>query len=176
MNSVSKLDIEYWYFVWDLEIGVNWSKFDSKKVKFNTKNMTINYWAVLVCGVASMILGMLWYGFIFGKAWMKVIGVDPKDKKHMEEMGKGTGVLYLISFILALLQAYVLAHFIAAWQGESPIVTALWLWGGFAVPLLAGASMWNNEPASKAWSRFFIQTGYQLVLFVSFGLILGYWT
>ena len=137
--------------------------------------MEINYWAVLVCGIASMILGMVWYGALFGKKWMEIIGVDPNNKEVQKDMGKGTGFLYLISFLLALFQAYVLAHFIASWQDGSGIETSLWVWAAFIIPTLAGASMWNNERAGKAWSRFLIQSGYQLVLFIVFGLILNYW-
>lgn len=137
--------------------------------------MEINYWAVLVCGVVSMILGMLWYGAIFGKKWMEIIGVDANNKESQKEMGKGTGFLYLISFVLALFQAYVLANYIAGWQEASGVENSLWIWAAFVIPTLAGASMWNNEPAGRAWSRFLIQGGYQLVLFVTFGLILGYW-
>ncbi len=134
--------------------------------------MEINYWAVLTCGVASMVLGSLWYGPLFGLKWMKIIGADPNKK----EMPKGAGILYLTSFLLALFQAYVLAHYIAGWKEASGVENALWIWAAFVIPTLAGASMWNNEPAGRAWSRFLIQGGYQLVLFIVFGLILGYWT
>ncbi len=30
----------------------------------------INLLAVVVCAIASMVLGMLWYGPLFGKKWM----------------------------------------------------------------------------------------------------------
>lgn len=134
--------------------------------------MDINLWAVLVCGIASMILGSIWYGPLFGKTWMKIIGAEGKSK---EQMQKGMGLLYLTSFLLVLLEAYVLAHFILAWQDASGVTTALWLWAGLIIPTVAGASMWNNDSKSIAWSRFLVQGGYQLVLFIVFGLILGYW-
>ena len=43
------------------------------------------------------------------------------------------------------------------------------------MPTVAGAAMWNNDSAKISWARFMIQAGYQLVLFVMFGLILGAW-
>ena len=137
--------------------------------------MDINLWAVLGCGIASMILGFIWYGPLFGRTWMKIIGVNPNDKEAQKEMGKGMGLLYLTSFLLALFEAYVMAHFILAWQDAPGVITALWLWAGLIIPTVAGACMWNNDSKNIAWSRFLVQGGYQLVLFVIFGLILGYW-
>jgi len=34
----------------------------------------INGWAVLVCGVVAMALGFVWYGPLFGKKWLELIG------------------------------------------------------------------------------------------------------
>ena len=137
--------------------------------------MEINYWAVLACALASMILGSLWYGPLFGKKWMELNGVDPKDKAHLEKMRKSAGPLYLIQFLLTLFSVYVLAHFIAAWKDASGVTTAMWIWIGFVIPTLAAAIMWTSESTKGKWTRFFIQSGYQLLLFVVFGLILGYW-
>ena len=39
------------------------------------ESMGINYWAVLVAGVAYMVLGAIWYTpALFGNAWLKAIG------------------------------------------------------------------------------------------------------
>lgn len=126
----------------------------------------INYWAVLVCGVVSMVVGSVWYGPLFGKKWKEIIGVSEKPT--------GMGKLYFTQFVLSLVQVYVLAHFVSAWDGKG-VVTALWIWLGFLMPMAAGASMWNNDSSKIAWSRFLIQAGYNLVLFVIFGLILSAW-
>ncbi len=43
----------------------------------------INYWAVLVAAVVSMVIGALWYSpVLFGKLWMKYSGLS--DKKLAE--------------------------------------------------------------------------------------------
>jgi hypothetical protein len=70
---------------------------------------------------------------------------------------------------------YVLAFYIAGWTDASGVENALWIWAAFVIPTVAGAAMWNNDSAKISWARFLIQGGYQLVLFVMFGLILGYW-
>lgn len=39
---------------------------------------SINYLAVLIAAVASMIIGFLGYGPLFGKAWMRLMNFDKK--------------------------------------------------------------------------------------------------
>lgn len=135
----------------------------------------INYWAILVCGIASMILGMLWYGPLFGKMWMKVVGATDMDKERRKEMQKRAGPLYIVTFLLALFQTYVLAYYIAGWKEASGLENSLWIWAAFIIPTVASGAMWNNDSAKISWARFLIQAGYYLVLFIVFGLILGIW-
>jgi hypothetical protein len=137
--------------------------------------MEINYLAVLACGIVSMIIGFVWYGPLFGKLWIKVIGATEMDLAARKEMQKKAMPLYGISFVLALFQAYVLAHYIQGWAEASGLENALWIWAAFIVPTVAGASMWNNDSRKIAWTRFWLQAGYYLVLFVVFALILSYW-
>lgn len=137
--------------------------------------MEINYWAVLVCGVLAMALGFVWYGPLFGKKWMEVIGATEMDLERRKEMQKRAGKLYLIQFILVLFQVWVLAFYIKGWQEASGLQNALWIWVAFIMPTIATSAMWNNDSAKISWTRFLIQAGYQLVLFILFGLILGGW-
>ena len=137
--------------------------------------MIINYWAVLVCAVLAMALGFLWYGPLFGKKWMNIVGVGPADLAARQKMQQNVWKLYVAQFLLVLFQVWVLAYYIVGWQEASGLVNALWIWAAFIMPTVAGAAMWNNDSAKISWARFMIQAGYQLVLFVMFGLILGAW-
>lgn len=137
--------------------------------------MTINYLAVLVCGVLAMVLGFVWYGPLFGKKWLQVIGATELDLQKRKEMQKRAMPLYAVTFVLALFQAYVLAHYIQGWQDASGVENAIWIWAAFIMPTVAGASMWNNDSATVSWTRFLLQAGYNLVLFSVFGLVLGMW-
>ncbi len=138
-------------------------------------DITINYYAVLACGVAAMILGFVWYGPLFGKKWMHVIGATSLDEAKRKEMQKRAGPLYVVTFILALFQAWVLAYYIKGWTDASGVENALWIWAAFLIPTVAAGAMWNNDSSKVSWARFLIQAGYYLVLFVIFGLILGNW-
>lgn len=138
--------------------------------------MTINYWAVLVCSVFAMFWGYVWYGPIFKKKWLEVIKANEADLAARSTMEKGIWKLYITQFLLAFFQIWVLAYYIAGWTEASGVVNALWIWAAFVMPTIAGTAMWNNDSTKIAWTRFLIQSGYQLICFVVFGLILGFWT
>lgn len=137
--------------------------------------MEINYLAILVCGVLAMVLGALWYGPMFGKKWMEIVGVTDMSMEARKEMQKGAWKLYLTNFVLVVFQVWVLAYYIAGWAEASPLTNSLWIWAGFVMPTIAATAMWNNDSAKISWSRFLIQSGYQLVMFVIFSFVLGYW-
>lgn len=137
--------------------------------------VTINYWAVATGAILSMILGAVWYGPLFGKKWMEIVGVNPQDEEARKKMQKSAGPLYGVQFILTLFQVLVLAHLVADIQTVGGLSRSLWIWAAFIIPTMAGAVMWTNEPGKLKWSRFLIQGGYQLVLFTIFGLLLQFW-
>jgi hypothetical protein len=134
----------------------------------------INIWAVLVCGVLAMVFGMIWYGPLFGKTWMRIVGATAMDEAKRKEMQKKAGPLYLVQFLLVLFQVYVLAR-IAGPTGAIGVRSALWVWAAFIMPTVAGSSMWNNDTRNIAWARFLTQAGYQLLCMIAFGFILGSW-
>ncbi len=138
-------------------------------------DIAINYWAVVACGVVSMVVGGIWYGPLFGKKWMEICEVDVSDIEARKKMQKEAMPLYAVQFLLVLFQVYVLAHFIAAWEDNAPVSTALWIAAAFVIPTIASASMWTNEASKIKWARFLIQAGYNLVMFVIFAMILTAW-
>lgn len=63
--------------------------------------------AVLVSVIVSMIVGSIWYGPVFGKKWMKLVGVTKEDmEKGKKEMQKTYGMMFagslVTSFVLAV--------------------------------------------------------------------------
>jgi hypothetical protein len=135
----------------------------------------VNYLAILVASVLAMAVGAVWYGPLFGKRWLEVIGASELDIEERKKMQKSAGPLYLVQFVLTLFQVLVLAHLIADTQIASGLERALWIWAAFVIPTLAAAAMWNNDSARISWARFLIQGGYQLVIFTIFGTILMLW-
>jgi len=139
------------------------------------ETIAVNYWAVAVGAVLSMVIGAIWYGPLFGKKWAEILGADMSDPETKKKMQKTAGPLYLAQFIMTLFQVLVLAHLIADTKLAGGLERSLWIWAAFVIPTLAGAVMWTNESGKLKRSRFFIQGGYQLILFVVFGLLLQYW-
>ncbi len=137
--------------------------------------LIINYWAILAIMAASVILGFLWYGPLFGKKWMALTGISmPEGKPQMSEMLKPV----IISLIGTLFMAYVLTHSLAfgnAYLGMSGIsaglMAAFWNWLGFIVPVNLNFVAWEGKP----WGLFFIHSGYWLVLLAIAGVILSVW-
>ncbi len=135
----------------------------------------INYAAVAVCGVLAMALGFVWYGPLFGKLWLRVTGADTLDLARREEMKKKAMPLYFAQLALVLVQIYVLVHYIQGWQEASGLENSLWIWLAFVMPTVAASAMWTADSAKVKWTKFVLQAGYHLVLFVSFGIILAAW-
>ncbi len=139
--------------------------------------MEINYLAVLVCGVVAMVVGFLWYGPLFGKAYMRVMGADMMTPEQKAAMRKGMGAMYFVQFILSLITAGVLSVHIANWSDASAtaIGIAVCTWFGFIMTTEAGSALWSGKPKKMAWQMFWISTGGHLVTFIIFGIILGMW-
>jgi len=135
----------------------------------------VNYWAVFTGAILSMVLGAIWYGPLFRKKWMEIVGVDSADLEARKKMQKSAGPLYGVQFLLTLFQVAVLAYLVADSQRHGGLERVLWVWAAFVIPTLAGAVMWTNETGKLKWARFLIQGGYQLVIFVVFGLLLQFW-
>lgn len=136
----------------------------------------VNYLAILLCGVASMVLGSFWYSrSLFGNTYMKAVGgAENISPEKMAEIQKKMWQLYLSQFILALFQAFVLWFYIVPVVGiMSPLSSAIWIWAGFVMPTLAQSWMWSNRPRRLAWKGFFITAGYNIVLFAVFSVIIG---
>lgn len=132
-----------------------------------------------------MVLGMIWYGpLLFGKTWMKIIGVDPATMppEKIKEMQKKAMLLYGLQFGITIISLYIFTYYTVLWQtmmGEmgawSGIQNALWIWLGFIMPIQAGNAMWSGKPKNLAWIMFFTTAGYQLAAFIIFGAIIGGW-
>ena len=135
----------------------------------------ITLWGVLAASVASMVIGFLWYSpLLFARPWMGLMGYDPDDKAKLAEMQKGAGKLYGISFIATVVSAVVLAKIIDL----TSVVTILYgmkvgfgIWLGFVATVQLTGALFTKQPIKL----FLINTGYQLVCYLTMGAILAKW-
>jgi hypothetical protein len=134
-------------------------------------NFVINYWAILLAGVANMVIGFLWYGPILGKTWATEMGWGKMTPEQVNEMKKKANLLYPQAFIGALLTAYVFTHVLQAFGSasiSSALFGALMMWLGFIVPLKYGDKLWGG----KSFKLFFIDTVYHLIALGVMAIIL----
>jgi hypothetical protein len=133
----------------------------------------VNYIALLVASIASMVVGYVWYGPLFGKEWTKLMGWSSKD---VEEAKKGAAKSYAGMYVLSLITAYVLSLFLS-YAGALTITDALmvgfWAWLGFTATVIAGGVLFERRPMKF----FLLNAGFQLAnilvmaaVLVSFGL------
>lgn len=137
-----------------------------------TMGIPINWLAVLVAAVISMITGYLWYGPLFGNAWMKETGVSRKD------MEKNMGMKYGIMFVGAIIMAWVLDHaltFGISYLGfggvNGAFSGAFFNWLGFVLPVTLGMKLMED----RSWKLWMIQNGYYLITLMLMSVVLVMW-
>ncbi len=126
-----------------------------------------NWWAVLVATILAFVLGGLWYGPLFGKAWLAAMG---KTEDEIEPSASP----FIISFFTALVTAITLAWLVHALSVQG--------WGsGALLGLVTGigfiATAMASDTAFCGWGLrlFIIQAGYRVVYSVVMGALLGGW-
>lgn len=68
----------------------------------------INHWAVMVCAIANLALGALWYSpLLFYKAWMKENKFTDEDIKKVKP-----AKTYSITLLISVIISYNLAFFL----------------------------------------------------------------
>lgn len=134
---------------------------------------SINWLAVIVCVLASMVVGSLWFNpKTFFPAWWQAIGKS--GSPGMSNMGMTWGLTILAAIVQAVAMAFMVNALGSAMPGGATLVsgalTGFMLWLGFVAP----SSLTNKLFAGqlKAWA---IEVGNHLVNFVVIGAILGAW-
>ena len=133
----------------------------------------VNFWAVLVSAVVSMIIGSIWYGPLFGKMFMDAMEMDKWTPKKRNDMKKRMVISYIGQFIASVVMFYMLAGLIVGFNHMSilgGIETALLVWIGFVVPLSFGNAIWGGKMAV-----FWLGIGNMLITLLAAGIILGAW-
>ena len=130
----------------------------------------INFLAILVAALSAFVIGWLWYGPLFGKQWMKLNGFTEEQLK--EGGGLSMPVIMLVNYVATALAAFAIAMFIGV---ESDM--SFGIFAGFMIALFwVGTSRLNDVLYErKPFGLFLINVGYNLVIYVIMGAILGVW-
>lgn len=131
----------------------------------------VNYIAVLGAAVAAYVVGALWYGPVFGRAWMKLSGIT---RESMKDMPLTPAVAMTLGFITTLLTSYVMAVFVTLLgpiNAQAALTLSFWIWIGFVMTTLAGGPLWEG----KSFKLFAFNSAHSLVALSVLSLILTFW-
>ena len=127
----------------------------------------LDWWAIIVASAAAFALGAVWYGPLFGKAWVAAIGKTEEEIKPSPEP-------FIVSAIAALVTCVVVA---ALMQGLG--MTGLGT--GIVFGLITGVGYIATSMASDTafcgwgWKLWSIQAGYRVAYSALMGGIIGGW-
>lgn len=132
----------------------------------------INWLAVAVALVASMVLAKTWFTpKTFGKPWRKYTGITPADSKNA---GKKPIILTLFANIVTVIALTIAVNISAVFfQNNSvwlAVAVGLTAWLAFSATTLATHNAFEQKPQRLT----LINNGYQLALFLIVSVIIGW--
>lgn len=129
--------------------------------------MPVNWMAVLAATLAGFVVGGLWYGPLFGRAWQTAAGMDPESlaRRNMPRV-------FAASFLLLLVAAVVLALFVGPGQ---PVRFGLMAGAaaglGWVAPAFGVVYLFERRPLG----HWLVNAGYFIVTLTLMGGILTAW-
>ncbi len=127
--------------------------------------LAINWLAVVAATISAFILGGLWYGPLFGKAWMVQTGIT-EEKMASRNQAKIFGGAFVLTFVMVV----NLAMFIGPSADIAYGAAAGFFTGAFWVSAMLGVFFLFEGGAMK---HYLINAGYATVALTLMGVILG---
>lgn len=132
----------------------------------------INYWAVLLATLSSMLVGSIWYSMkVFGKRWARLAKVDM-------DRGGSAVVPILVTLLVSFVTAWVLAgatniawHFYGGGYLLAALGTGIILWAGFTAARFITHDAFEGRPTSLT----VLNIAHELVTLVIMAIIIGVW-
>jgi hypothetical protein len=110
-----------------------------------SNDLKLNWLPVLAAVIAAAVISGVWYSpLVFGKEWMALRSVNGWVPNAKIAPWKP-----LVEMVREFVVAYVLLYFVRQ-TGVKTLAGAarlgFWVWLGFPVAMLVGASLWDNKP------------------------------
>ncbi|MCY3885705.1 MAG: DUF1761 domain-containing protein [Gammaproteobacteria bacterium] len=127
----------------------------------------LNWLAIFLATLASFVLGYLWYGPVFGNAWLAAQGKTADDIKP-------SATPFIITFFTTLATCIAMAVILQ-------MLSVTNLAGGALLGLVVGLAFITCSNISDgaycgwSWKLVAIQSGYRTVYCVLMGMILAVW-
>jgi|GEM_PF-232945 len=138
-------------------------------------DFTVNYVSILVAAFTACFIGFMWHGPVFGKQWVKLMGITPAQMaKGQKEMASKMPIYLFGSFVQQIVTAFVvsmLANVVGVQNAMGAVMLAFWLWLGLIATTLFNGVLWEERKVSL----YLFNITYQLVSLVVMTLIVGVW-
>lgn len=131
------------------------------------ESISFNWIGIFAATLSAFVIGGLWYGPLFGKAWMQALGINEADME-----GRNMAKVFGIAFLLSLVAAINLAAFLGP-EADMGFGAAAGFAAGLGwVGMFLGILYIFENRSLKAWA---VNAGYCTVALTVMGLILGAW-
>lgn len=119
-------------------------------------------WPVLAGTAAFFVVGMIWYGALFGKAWQKAAGISDEQAQS-----GNPAVIFGLCFLFEMLIAMVLWHLLARVNPAPYVVMmmAIGFAGGVMIPAMGINYLFQRKP----FMLFLIDAGHFLLGMAAMG-------
>ncbi|MBO6517298.1 MAG: DUF1761 domain-containing protein [Bacteroidia bacterium] len=132
-----------------------------------TSLSNINWLSVIVAAVSCFVIGGIWYGPVFGRAWMTAIGFTEERLKE-RSVPKTFGVSLILAFIASLVLDMFIGH-----EADVVFGAMAGFFAGFGWVATFMGIMYVFE--MRSLRLFLINAGYCVVSLTTMGAILGSW-
>lgn len=122
---------------------------------------------VILAAALNFIIGFLWYGPLFGKVWVRLMGFTEAQMK--EGMKKGMAKPMILNAIANIMTAsvfFTIAENLLLNPAKA-FCFAILAWLGFSMPIYLNDTLWGG----KSWRLFWFSATYYLVTLLVCALV-----
>lgn len=128
----------------------------------------INWWAVVVATLSTMVIGSVWYAPpVFGRRWERLARIEKPANAAV-----AIGVTIVVSFVSAAVLAGAAAISLGFYGGSfltSALVTGVILWAGFTAARFVTHDAFEGRP----WRLTLMNVSHELVTVLVMALVIG---
>ena len=132
----------------------------------------VNWWAVVAATIASFVIGFLWYSpILFSRVWQREAKLSDEDIA-----GGNMPLIFGTTFVVAAIAVVLFAAAVRAGLGAEPeigdtVVFGLVVGAGWVATTFATSYLFER----RSFTLWLINAGYNVVLFLVYGVIIGLW-
>jgi hypothetical protein len=132
------------------------------------QQVTVNHLAIITAAILAFVIGGAWYGPLFGKQWMREVGMTPEQAAAGNQ-----SKIFGLAFLFTLIMAYNLGFFL----GDPSIGLAMGAAYGLATGLgwIAMGLFIVGLFERRSAKLMLINGGYMTVTLTLMGSIIGAW-